>query len=168
MNLTIAEYDYDPTTMAVANVRGTRVVHLFAQDVRAVSAGEEDDAGTHVLLADRAKIVVVESPSEVMRRVVEERAADGGDNAPTPASPRERLTSLAEDLLRIIVQQNGGIPSRADADGRVVTDSIGREIVRQCRELYAEVETPTERKKVAGRRTARETQDADDGEDDLL
>lgn len=62
-------------------------------------------------------------------RVVKEPVTNGGDG----------LIVLCEDLLRIIVQINGGFPS---------TPGFAREIVRTAREMYSEIDKPTERKPV--------------------
>jgi len=79
-----------------------------------------------------------------------------GQIAKTPANPGgDGLAALAEDLMRIIVNVNGGFPNHPE---------LGREIVRQLREMYDEIKTPTQRKsKSAGATVA--VDDDEEGDD---
>lgn len=79
-------------------------------------------------------------------RVVKVPATPGGDG----------LTSLCEDLLRIIVQINGGFPS---------TPGFAREIVRTAREMYDEIDKPTVRDKKSNTRELVPLNDYDDDEE---
>lgn len=78
----------------------------------------------------------------------------------SPLDPaKERLTSMAEDCVRLIIQGVGGIPGKPGG-GTV------RSIVRELRHMYAEIETPTPAPEE--KRKKRETvDDYDDTEEDL-
>ncbi len=86
-------------------------------------------------------------PKPKLGRVVKEPATPGGDG----------LTALCEDLMRIMVSANGGFP--------ITPTDAGREIVRQARDMYSEIDKATERK--GSKSTARVLDgDSDDVEDE--
>jgi NifB/MoaA-like Fe-S oxidoreductase len=57
---------------------------------------------------------------------------------PDPDPTRERLTVLAEDCVRLMVQGIGGFPKTNN--GKMM-----RQMVRELREMYAEIEQPAPR-----------------------
>lgn len=57
---------------------------------------------------------------------------------PTTKTDNDRLASLCEDVVRLFVQRNGGLP--------VGGDEAMRDIPRALRIMYSEIEKPTKPK----------------------
>lgn len=77
-----------------------------------------------------------------------------------PGLRRERLTDLAEDCVRLMVQGIGGFPKTNNGE-------MMRQMVRELRVMYDEIDTPTLAPRTGSGKAARVVDDYDDGEDDL-
>lgn len=72
----------------------------------------------------------------------------------TKTPDRERLTSLSEDLVRLIVQANGGFTIGGEEDMR--------NVVRMARAMYSEIQAPTKAKVATKRKAVQREEDEEE------